>query len=52
MSDSYSVDWIKDEKVNVGGLLTGWNPASHGEYWTDKDVVKPISKEIKSILES
>ena len=52
LSDSYSVDWIKDEKVNVGGLLTGWNPASHGEYWTDRDVVKPIANQIESILES
>ena len=51
MSDSYSVDWITDEKVSVGGLLTGWNPASHGEYWTDRDVVNPIAIEINSILE-
>jgi len=50
MSDSFNVDWISDKKINVGGFLTGWNPASHGEYWTDKDAVKPIANEIKSLL--
>lgn len=50
MSDSYNVDWISDNKVSVGGFLTGWNPACHGKYWTDKDVVRPIAAEIKSIL--
>ena len=32
-----------DRQVNVGGLLKSWNPAAHTEYWTDKDVVKPIA---------
>jgi hypothetical protein len=50
MSNFYNVDWLNDEKVDVGGFLTGWNPASHGEYWTDKDVVKPISQDIKRLL--
>ena len=50
MSDSFNTEWIVDKKVDVGGFLTGWNPASHGEYWTDKDVLKPISKDIKRIL--
>lgn len=52
MSDSYNIDWISDNKVSVGGFLTGWNPACHRKYWTDKDVVKPIAAEIKSILDS
>ncbi len=46
MSDAFDVSWIKDSNVRVGGVLTSWNPASHGQYWTDRDVVKPISKEI------
>jgi hypothetical protein len=33
-----------DVAVNVGGLLTSWNPASHLGYWEDDDVVKPIAK--------
>jgi hypothetical protein len=33
-----------DVRVNVGGLLTSWNPASHLGYWEDDDVVRPIAK--------
>jgi hypothetical protein len=33
-----------DMRVNVGGLLTRWNPASHLGYWEDDDVVRPIAK--------
>jgi hypothetical protein len=33
-----------DVTVNVGGLLTSWNPASHLGYWKDKDIVRPIAK--------
>ena len=50
LSASFDVDWIIDKKVKVGGFLTGWNPASHGEYWTDRDVVKPIADEIGRLL--
>jgi len=27
-----------DVAVNVGGLLTSWNPASHLGYWEDEDI--------------
>jgi hypothetical protein len=50
MSEAFNVDWISDKKVSVGNFLTGWNPVSHGGYWTDKDVVKPIAKEISRLL--
>jgi hypothetical protein len=33
-----------DVAVNVGGLLTSWNPASHLGYFEDKDIVGPIAK--------
>jgi hypothetical protein len=33
-----------DMAVNVGGLLTSWNPASHLGYWEDNDVVGLIAK--------
>ena len=38
----YSREIVKDHQVNVGGLLSGWNPLSHLGYWKDKDVIKPI----------
>lgn len=50
IAPSFEVDWIEDHKVSVGGLFTGWNPASHTRYWTDKDVLNPIAKDIKAIL--
>ena len=50
ISDSFNTDWINDKKISVGGFLTGWNPACHSKYWTDKDVVKSIADEIKKIL--
>ena len=50
MGGAFDVDWIKDKAVSVGGFLTGWNPASHVKYWTDKDVIRPIADAIKALL--
>ena len=50
IAPSFADDWIEDRKVSVGRLFTGWNPASHTRYWTDKDVLNPIAKDIKAIL--
>jgi hypothetical protein len=50
MSEAYNVEWIKDHKVDVGGLLTKWNPTCHGYYWTDKDVLKPIANDILDLI--
>jgi hypothetical protein len=50
LSEFFNVPWIVDKNVKVGGLLTAWNPASHGEYWTDRDVVKPIAQTIKELI--
>ena len=41
---------VKDHDVNVGGLFTSWNPASHGQYWSDKDVVRPLANKVLNIL--
>lgn len=43
MSDSYNNEWIEDKCVSVGGFMTGWNPASHGMYWTDNEILEPLS---------
>ncbi|MCP4677625.1 MAG: chemotaxis protein [Deltaproteobacteria bacterium] len=40
---------VKDRSVNVGGILTHWNPVSHGEYWTDNDVTKPIASSLLKV---
>ena len=40
----------KDIAINVGGILSSWNPASHSNYWTDNDFTKPVAKFIASFL--
>ena len=40
LGDSYK--FIKDHHINAGGLLTSWNPLSHGKYWTDNDLIRPL----------
>jgi hypothetical protein len=41
---------IEDRAINVGGLLTSWNPLSHNDYWTDNDFTKPVAKLIEAIV--
>ena len=33
---------VKDHHINSGGLFTSWNPFSHGKYWSDNDVIRPL----------
>lgn len=49
LSDSYAQAVTRDIAVNVGGLVSAWNPASHTEYWTDRDVVRPTAELIAAI---
>ncbi len=51
MSEDYTVAWLHDKKVEVGGLMSGWNPMSHQQYWTDKDVLKPIARDIRNLID-
>ena len=50
LGPTFDVDWVEEHEVSVGGFFTGWNPASHTKYWTDKDVVRPIAQDIAAIL--
>jgi len=38
----YGSQYVKDRQAAVGGLLTGWNPLSHSQYWTANQVITPI----------
>jgi hypothetical protein len=42
----------KDVAVNVGSILTSWNPLSHTEYWTDNDITIPIAKALAQAWET
>jgi hypothetical protein len=46
LNDAYKQVVTADTEVNVGGILTSWNPLAHLEYWTDRDILDPISKAI------
>jgi len=45
LSDDYKAR-AKDIEVNAGGFLTSWNAFSHGQYWGDKDVQKPLANHV------
>lgn len=51
LSPSYEA-LVEDVAVNAGGgalgtILKSWNPASHGQYWTDGEVISRIVAAIK-----
>jgi hypothetical protein len=50
ISDSYDVAVNEDIPIDVGGILTGWNPASHVRYWTDNDFTEPVARFISEFL--
>ncbi|MBV7469314.1 hypothetical protein [Aeromonas sp. sif0611] len=41
LGPSYGI--VRDHAVNSGGVLSSWNIASHGGYWSDTDVVSPLA---------
>lgn len=45
-----SYRFITDHDINAGGLFTSWNPFSHGKYWSDKDVVRPLANKLMNLL--
>lgn len=52
MNDQYIRAVTADVEVNVGSPLTNWNPFSHNGYWTDKDVIEPISQALVRVWKS
>jgi hypothetical protein len=49
LNSAYGRFVTRDQEINAGGLLTGWNPLSHLNYWTDKDVLDPIADKLISV---
>jgi pimeloyl-ACP methyl ester carboxylesterase len=45
-----TVDKLEDYEISVGGLLTGWTPASHDRYWEDDDFIEPVAEYFGEIL--
>jgi hypothetical protein len=49
LSDAYAAAVDEDRAIRVGGPLTFWNPASHGEYWTDTNFTRPTAELVAAI---
>jgi hypothetical protein len=50
LSASYNKAVTADIEINVGGLLTSWNPMCHDAYWTDDDFLEPVATQIRDVL--
>lgn len=51
INQAYDEVVTEDVEVKAGGLLTGWNPLCHLDYWTDFDVVSRIGDAIRQTIE-
>lgn len=49
LSPSYN-NLVTDHEINAGGIFTSWTLWSHGEYWTDKQVIEPLIKKLRDHL--
>ncbi len=52
LNEAYQQAVTADVQVNVGGLLTSWNPLAHMEYWTDRDILGPVSQAITAVWQA
>ena len=43
---------IVDHDINVGSLMTSWNPAAHADYWTDNDFTKPVTQYLRQVVQA
>lgn len=52
LNDQYAVVVSEDRQVNVGDFPTNITPAAHMGYWTDQDVIGPITTSIRRVWET
>ena len=51
INDTYFKSVTADIQMNIGGLLTFWNTASHVRYWSSRKIQQRIAAHVKDILE-
>jgi hypothetical protein len=49
LNAAYAQAVARDAAINVGSLLTSWNPLSHMGHWTDDDVTTPIAAKLAAL---
>jgi hypothetical protein len=52
LNADYAKRVTEDREVNVGGVMTSWNPAAHIGYWRDNDVTAPIAEGLARVWRS
>ena len=50
LSPSYDQAVRADLEINVGNLLTAWNPIAHTAYWTDNDFATPVAQLLRDLV--
>ena len=51
-AEKETVARIEDYEINVGSMLTSWDPAAHSSYWTDDDLTRPTAKYLRTLIRS
>jgi hypothetical protein len=41
-----------DIEMNVGGLVTSWNPASHNGYWKNRRFIAAVAEQLERTIKS
>jgi len=49
LSKDYKKVVTCDIEINVGNILSSWNPASHMGYWNDNDVIMPVARSLAKL---
>lgn len=50
LSPGYRKAVHRDVAIDVGGLFTSWNPASHVHYWEDRHFTRPVAEALGKLL--
>lgn len=52
LDESFVKAGVRDHHINSGGLITSQTWFSHNKYWSDKDVLRPLSRWIIALMNS
>lgn len=55
LSPSYRAAVYSDKEVNASGSIFGsigqaWNPLSHSAYWKDREILKPLQRDLRGLM--
>lgn len=50
LSPAFTQAVTEDREINVGGIVTSWNPMSHTKYWEDGNFIEPVAEIIGGFI--